>query len=335
MLALKGLLLIPLLLVAACTPTADSTSSATSGRPATTAAGKATSRSCRLPLTHLEDTGQPGGRYVSSFLSYPSGEVTMDPRGTFIPADTPNLYRSTVTPYLYGPGPTSYSPAASRWVPVGTMDMSPDGSQYAYAEPFEGRLHVVTATTGADRVIPLPAKVPYAVARYAAEGIYLTRAWEGLPTGLYLVELPAGRLTTIDELVLYASVQPGVAWLLDIDERDANPVESPYLGALPNELVRRDLKTGSTVIWLYRPGMSVEWLGVDSKGRPIVRVSGSSWVITAPEVAAELAMDAPEVGLASSRGVWFANGAGVFLLNASGGVEHLTTQLGWPAGECR
>ena len=203
-------------LLAACSPSAEQPSPRSSSiRPAVSSSAAATA-SCRLPVSHYEDTGQPGGRIVSGFLTYPSRQFEPDPRGAYAWDDARKAYRSPIAPVLYGPGRTAFSRSTSRWVPVGSDSLSPDGLHYAYAEPFQGRLHLVTVKSGDDRIITLPAGEPYAVARFVADGIYLMFSWEGLPRGLYKVELPSGRLTTISEEVLPAAVEPGVAWLFAI-----------------------------------------------------------------------------------------------------------------------
>src|SRR5438309_4066579 len=160
----RPVLVLALIALSACSSQA-ATEPSPSGRPPT---------ACRLPLTQWQETGQPGGRYASSFLTYPSGDVTADAQGTFTwdaAHDAHGQYRSAIAPYLYGPGSTSYDRAASRWVPVGANWVEPDGSRYAYAEPFEGKLHLVTVRTGQDRIIPLPARQPYNVLRFLPEGI--------------------------------------------------------------------------------------------------------------------------------------------------------------------
>ena len=58
---------------------------------------------------------------------------------------------------------------------------------------------------------------------------------------------------------------------------------------------RMDLKTGSTVIWLYRPGQQLDWIGVDSKGHPIVTAAGEAWLITARGVATMIDLDSPQI----------------------------------------
>jgi hypothetical protein len=336
---IKALLLTPIVLLAACSPSAEQPSpSSSSVKPAISSSGAATA-TCRLPVTHSEDTGQPGGRYVSGFLTYPSGQFEPDARGAYAWDDARKAFRSPIAPVLYGPGPTAFSRATSRWLPVGSDSVSPDGLRYAYAEPFEGRLHLVTVKTGDDRIISLPAGEPYAVARFVADGIYLMRAWEGLPRGLYKVDLPGGRLTTISEEALPAEVEPGVAWLFAIDEADPHPVENAYLGALPNELLRRDLKTGSTTIWFYRPGQQLDWIGVDSKGHPIVSAvpqeTDDDWLITAPGVATNIDLQSPQIAWADRRAILSSpNTRGIVLPKAAGILVQPPGQPFFPAGEC-
>ena len=329
----------PVLVLALIALSACSSQAATEPSPS----GRAPT-ACRLPLTQWQETGQSGGRYASSFLTYPSGDVTADAQGTFTwdaAHDAHGQYRSAIAPYLYGPGSTSYDRAASRWVPVGANWVEPDGSRYAYAEPFEGKLHLVTVRTGQDRIIPLPARQPYNVLRFLPEGIYLTLSWEGQSGGLFLVDLKEFRFATISDNLPVVAIQPGVAWLADVDDNDSARVQSHYTGgSLPDEILSRDLKTGTTTTWFYRQGKQVEWVGIDRGGHPIVLVSSEeggpteSWRVGAASTATKIPVGSSLGTWMDNRGIWFANETGIFLLTTSDVVEHVSAQRGQPVGDC-
>jgi hypothetical protein len=112
-----------------------------------------------------------------------------------------------------------------------------------------------------------------------------------------------------------------------------------YLGALPNEILRLDLKTRLTAIWFYRPGRSIEWIGVDSKGQAIVSAAprdgvGDDWLITAPGVATKIDLDSPQMAWANRRAILSTqNGAASYLPKPDGSVENKTGQPYSPAGD--
>src|SRR5256886_16934755 len=108
----RPVLVLALIALSACSSQA-ATGPSPSGRPPT---------ACRLPLTQWQETGQSGGRYASSFLTYAWGDVTAEAQGTVIwdvAHDRHGPNRAPIAPYRQGPGPTSYDLAGARWVPVG------------------------------------------------------------------------------------------------------------------------------------------------------------------------------------------------------------------------
>src|SRR5256886_3758743 len=327
----RPVLVFTLIALSACSSQAV-TGPSPSGRPPT---------ACRLPLTQWQETGQSGGRYASSFLTYPSGNVTADAQGTFTwdeVHDAHGQYRSAIAPYLYGPGSTSYDRAASRWVPVGANWVEPDGSRYAYAEPFEGKLHLVTVRTGQDRIIPLPARQPYSVLRFLPEGIYLTLSWEGQSGGLFIVDLKEFRFATISDNLPVVAIQPGVAWLADVDDNDSAPVQSHYTGgSLPDDILSRDLKTGTTTTWFYRQGKEVEWVGIDHGGHPIVLVSSEkggpteSWRGGAAHSRATKPPGRHPGSRTGEPGVWVFHENRNFFFQPAGGLEQVFAPPGPPA----
>ena len=100
------------------------------------------------------------------------------------------------------------------------------------------------------------------------------------------------------------------------------------------------MKTGTTTTWFYRQGKQVEWVGIDRGGHPIVLVSSEeggpteSWRVSAGSAATKIPVGSSLGTWMDNRGIWFANETGIFLLTPADVVEHVSAQLGQPAGDC-
>jgi hypothetical protein len=188
----------------------------------------------------------------------------------------------------------TYDRAAGRFLPAPPEAISPDGLSFAYAEydlppspqagmagqksPHEagalattGRVHLVDARTGGDRIL-FEGAPTYRVVGYTPDGIYLTSVlltMDGaLSTGLYRMSTSGGRPAAVaggDRALDRGgwTVTNGAAWGVDYSTG----------GGLPggNQLVRLDLKTGTVQVWMTRPeGTSLALMGFEGSGAALV-----------------------------------------------------------------
>lgn len=213
-------------------------------------------------------------------------------------------------------------------------------------------MHIVEIATGVDTTIKLPALDPYltwGVVSYKTAGIYLHKLpYEGnSPSGMWLFNPATGSVQPAEESDALRPTLQGAAWKGVIDPGDAHPSYSSYAGApLPDELVRQDLLTGEKVVWFYKAGHIVDFLGVDWSGRPFVLVAGGQSsldsvelrLVAAPGQGELLSSDSDLSGLsqlvADEHAVWFSSPGGVFTYTPTGGFKKLPGLTGQLAGPC-
>jgi len=246
---------------------------------------------CYLPV-YWSQYGQVPTEQTA-FLLYPDGSVTSLQPVTNFPGGG----------QFWIPGAT-YDRMAGRWLPVGPEAVAPDGVTFAYADydlppspaagmstgdgphaagalATTGRVHLVDARTGADRIL-FGGSPTYEVIGYTADGIYLQQVgltMDGpFASGLFLLKpsggVPApvaGGNRTLDRAGW--DVIGGAAWGVDY---------STGGGLQPgNQLVRLDLTTGAIQVWLTAPeGTGVTRVGTDSKGSLLVLTYSSGYSST-------------------------------------------------------
>ncbi len=192
-------------------------------------------------------------------------------------------------------GTEYYDSAVQRWLPVPANAVSPDGLQFAYAEydqppspaagmdggglPHDagvivttGRVHVVDAGSGADRIV-YSGSPTYAVAGFTADGIYLTQValtMDGqFPSGLFLLPATGGTPKAVPGGSRPLdrggwTVLGGYAWGSEWTAGDGGLTQG-------NQLDRLDLKSGTVTVWLTKPGgTSVGIAGFYEGGLPLV-----------------------------------------------------------------
>jgi hypothetical protein len=237
---------------------------------------------CALPVTWAYQPIQTG------FLVYPTGPIV---------SPTQTLDRHALG--------ATYDATVGRWLPVDPQAVSPDGLSFAYAEydyapgfnagmegggakphsagvlATTGRVHLMDARTGADRVLYSGAPT-YGVVGFTADGIYLSQlgiTMDGyFPSGLYLMPVRGGSPTPVaggnEQLDrLGWTVKDGAAW----------GTEFTYGGAptAGNQLVRLDLRSGAITKWLTEPAdTSLEVLGFDPNSYPILVSQPSAYSST-------------------------------------------------------
>lgn len=311
---------------------------------------------CRLPVVQPLPAGP--ALFQTAFVDFPGRTVTVDEKGAFEQHN--ELYTSVAFPHLSGLSWPSWDRTFSRWVPAEHEAISPDGTHYAYAiagsdypkTNLHPVAHLIDIATGADKIIQLPPLDPFltwGVASFTTDGIYLRKLpYEGTsPPGLWLLDPTTHSVQLVAGDSALGSPQAGAAWVNAVDPADRSPLRDSYSGTLlPDEVVRRDLKSGATFIWIYRPGHSVHLLGLDQNGHPFVLVaSGQSsadsaelWLVSAPGSGQRLSSSSDVFDLSALVGdghaVWFSGSSGVFTYTPAGGFQKIPGLTGQVAGQC-
>jgi len=310
------------LLAAACGSTAGTTAQT---------AADAFTFPCRLPFAQTTGPGQ----WQGGFVDLPSGAFTADPNAPQIPG--------------------SYDRVVSRWLPVPRNLVAPDGLRYAYTTggmgttPGPPRLHIVDAATGVDKVMPLglPQQGAYWVADYARDGIYIESGWEVMTYGFWRVDPTTGTLTDLGKQEHFIDDGTGRAWVSVFDSRDPHPAPSAMTGdPLPNEVGRRDLKTGAVAVWFYHPGFNVAFTRAFVGGGALIRVEPSLtngganggheyWLASAAGTARLIAhIESGGESVADSHGIWMGGSDGLYLITRDGQVKKMSSRLGNPGAGC-
>jgi hypothetical protein len=305
---------------------------------------------CRLPVSWFPaDASADAKNSGTALLSLP----------------LPSLSAATPFPTLrftHGPG---YDAVTGKWVPVPADDISPDGLSYAYADydpPLSGfrssaiqangpvigstgRVHVVDARTGADRVV-FSGQPTYAVVAFTAAGLYLAKFAASLAgsqaSGLWLLRAGDGAPQPVAGADYqldsggWRVLDGGGAWGIRLTEGQGR------MGS-GNQLIRLDLTTHATSTWMTRPiDDYVAVLGFDG-GRPLVLsqkwsyqtgepVNAKVVLLTGPDQATQvLATDnasdpLPSTAMpadAGSHGLWIGGTGAVWLYEPASGLRHL------------
>lgn len=281
--------------------------------------------SCQLPIFKQD------AQTVDSFISFPSGVVTVDPNGN------------------HG---TYYDRAFSRWLPVPQSSVSPDGAGYAYVEIVQGEfvLHDVVVASGKETLFHISTQgfngQPL-VLDYSTYGIYLVNGFEHLLAGLWLVNPADGSIRQVSkDLYPILSAGSGIIWTQVVNPADPNPVETgTSLGTLPNEIDRVDLRSGRRTEWLYEPGKGIRLLGLDSRGLPLVETGGwtADWnsqllLVAAPDtptlIFKGLVSQEMGDGITDAHGTWLSSQRGIYLYTNSGALPKVSDHPGYPANGC-
>lgn len=282
--------------------------------------------SCVLPVSLNE-----GGRYVGSFISFPSRERT--------PA---------------GEGGPYYDRAISRWLQVGPHQVAPDGLRYAYVEGSTNppgapsrttstfRAHIVDAASGADlRVVTMPDTqfFGYYVVDFTATAVYLMLVeYEGIPPGVWRVDSDTGAVSKVSE-----GMYERGGWIGVVDPRDPLPESSPaFYTVFPDRIDHRDA-AGHTTMWFYKPGFAVRWIAFAVSPSLIVSTfhqdiqtgidTSEIWLVEGPGRETKLAgysdkyppSDYEDLqgvigGVADDHGIWFTGNNSLYLARPDGTI---------------
>jgi hypothetical protein len=321
--------------------------------PAASSSASATSLACRLPIYYPPVTGDVEGGWVT----FPGGQTQTDANAGF--RRSGNVLRSNAQPILSGDGPAFYDRAKSRWIPVGKKAVADDGRDYAYMDLGNAQnaghqtLHLVDVATARDRVItlpPLPAFTTWGILEYTGGRIYLDQVGfegPGAP-GLWRLEPATGQVQKLFDDRTPVAIQGQTVWFETVNAADARAITDQRSGTkLPDQVERRDLQTGATLPWFYRPGSAVQLLGLDNASLPFVAVSRGEattdamelFVVTGPNAARRIdqatvaEIDGLSVNFTDQHGTWFGGDRGVSLY-ADGVFRQVSSAGARPAGRC-
>jgi len=262
------------------------------------------------------------------------------------------------------PTPGYFDQAVSTWVPVGRRAVSPDGLHYAtttegVVDKLSGTvqtpatLHVVAASSGSERVIPLTGLRPQPAATalsleivgFESDAVYGVESGQAGAGELYRIDLSTGSVIDLRGATRPEAVESGGFWFGGLDP-NAN------LGAPPSDLERWDLTTGKTTLWFRQPAADVRFLGLDRTGSALVNVittnpDGSPqsieiWLVSAPGKQTQInASASADLGsgeaigmIADEHGLWFGSQKGIFLYIAGAGLWKVSNFEGFPANGC-
>lgn len=320
---------------------------------------------CRLPVltTDKPPYGSSGG-----FIQFPAATYQPDPAGV-INAVGDGEYATVAKPVLQGYVQTGwpyYDLARKRWLPTGSGQTAPDGSSYAFTSPSFGGpdqfLAIVTVADGAvhQSSISLPPQgvgLQWAVADYDGRSVYLiAEQVDAFPAGVWRFDSMSGSLQQLLPVsaghVLH--VANGVAWVGQVNPHDPSPPRPPK-GQAFDTIASVNLASGAQTTWIYRPGQSVVFWGLESSGHPLLMITSGPDFAPVPEltlvdVAGGNGTAIPAgflpLGLmeADAGRVWFGGPHGIYYWTASTGLlkvyafqpDPLTQnqQVLLPAGHC-
>ena len=236
---------------------------------------------CRLPVVIY---GKPNYAWSGGFLTFPAGTYAADPSGVINMVGDGEL-QTEAKPQLSGYALTwpFYDRARNRWLPIGSGQSSPDGSSYAYvAPPLGGAAALFTSVvaTGASefRQLPAPAQGDgeyYNLGDYDGRYAYLVALQvDSFPKGVWRINPATGAITPLlpTSAGSVLLVQSGLAWLGLNNPADPSPPHPPK-GQAFDTIESVNLLTGATTTWIYRPGQSVVFWGLDSSAHPVVMIT--------------------------------------------------------------
>lgn len=198
---------------------------------------------CRLPVY----AGPPGS---GGFIAFPGGTFIADPRSSV------TLPGSATPPpgpgYGYGPSGLSYDRQLSRWLPVSSNWVAPDGNHYAYV---------------------------------ASDGIYAVKVADGTQTelreghwsivgvqndGVYISDSNIGGLWFVPFSGAARQITSSGYWQDATSTSAFGTATSAVPQGVTNTILRLDLRTGTTTDWFTRPGAQSFVIGFDGQGHPII-----------------------------------------------------------------
>jgi hypothetical protein len=294
--------------------------------------------SCRLPVF----VGPPGS---GGFIVFPGATFIADPKSAVtVPSPSPGSTPPPAPAPGYGQGYTglSYDRAFSRWLPVPSAWVSPDGSRYAYVSPDS--VYVVNVATNAQS--ELGQGHSWGIVGVGAQGVYASVVNQG---GLWLLPF-TGAAQQISTSGFWQAVSTDAAY--------GTPTSAVPQGAV-NNIIRVDLKTGALSDWFTHVGAQSSVAGLDGQGHPIIYINyftggNEIWIASGPKDAKAIAGSYYANGssngfspqgtpTADSHGIWIpgnystgynSGGQGMALYVAGSGLYIVSGISGQVAGGC-
>ena len=330
--------LLALLFVACTTTTSAGSSSPTASASPSPSRGPV---ACKLPLAAggAPISGPAGGGTTGAggFVTIPGGTFAADPASQ-----------------------GAYDHQQSRWLPTSYRAVSPDGSRYAYAEPAGaaggpqvGVVHIVNVSSGVEMKATTPG--PVGIDSWTASGIYvygIIPQSDAGPIGLTVIDPATQQFRQITPSGEWLVVGDRYAYSTDVDPADPHPPVQTGPGRIPGDrVVRLDVTTGAVTPVVTVNGATVEVLGLDTSGNPIVSANTSTsysvrltpsntQIFSGPAFDNSPASTGdPLTALADATGIWFSSIAGQIWHYGPGDTvlqAVSATGLGFPAlaGPC-
>jgi hypothetical protein len=209
---------------------------------------------------------------------------------------------------------------------------------------------VVDIASGSDRAFDFDrvggsAAPGVGIVQFSAAGIYLTEGYD-FSQGLWLMDPTNGAIHKVLDRGYPEAVDGGTLWQGEVNPADPKPYLVVDSGYAPDEVDRIDLRDGTKVTWLYRPGWALGVVGLDAIGRPIILAYSD------PDQSIQLlSMEGPDrtrviytfvpkstsdfgYSVTDVHGTWFGGQLGVFLYSSQG-VHKVSDAPVQPAGPCR
>jgi hypothetical protein len=249
---------------------------------------------CRLPVF----AGPPGS---GGFIVFPGGTFIADPKSAVaLPTPTPGA--PSPPPNAYGPPPSSlsYDAAFSKWLPVPSFQVSPDGSRYAFASASS--IYVVDVASGS--LSEIGDGQAWTIVSVQAAGVYASQPSKG---GLWRVPF-TGAPVQITSAGFWQAASSKAAY---------GTVTSAVPQGATNSIIRLDLQTGAVTNWFTRPDTITTIIGLNTNGLPIMSVSyfqgavvTEIWLSTGPGAAIPITGSGSGMYISGSpvadrNGIWF------------------------------
>ena len=322
--------------------------------------------SCRLPAV-VTSGGGDSVSYQGGFIEFPATTFVPDANGVITAGPSQPEVSTQARPVLSGvpqDGPTFYDAALHRWVPVSSVQASPDGSSYAYVSNPAGlraAFHIVDIATATQKTFTVA--VPNVgsangvqVMDYDGSGVFfVVTQVQADPVGVWRLDARTGNVTALARVANVMAVRAGYAWAGVLDPHDPNPPTGSASGSLFNSLVEVNLSNSAQTPWYYTPGRSQTLLGLASS-RIVINIADAP---DFPPFGGEVRLlDHPSSGaedsgqLVSGGGVelidpqadgdrlWFGSDRGIYLYTPDGSLQKVYAFAGSgttiaPAGPCR
>lgn len=287
---------------------------------------------CRLPV-------YAGGSGSGGFVLFPGANFIADPRSAVSPP-SPSPAATSAPPQGAGPGPgygsfgLSYDAKHSRWLPVPTNWVAPDGNHYAF--PSGSAIVVVDPASGTQ--VQLGQGRSWGLLKVLDDRVY---AGAGDSPGFWVLPF-SGAPRQVTTVGWWRAATATAAF--------GTPTSAVPQGAT-EQVIKLDIASGAATDWFSRPNASINIVGFDFKGNPLINTQypdsngWALWLTTSPTNATVIANSWEYVfiqgaPIADSYGIWFPvyvqgqNLTGIALYVAGSGLYWMASVGGQLAGAC-